>query len=196
MPRKSSIATLPDSVRKRLDFLIAEGALSLDDLTAFLDGAGHARSRSAIHRHAQKLEQVSARMRQSREMVQALVPDLNDAKEQGEQGRLLVEMARVLVFEFLMKLQPDPNDPDAAPQIDAKDIANLGKGLAELSRALRLDQDFEVKLRTVVEKEEREKAAAAVEEVAAGLGEQGLSANTVAMIKAQILGIKPQEKGT
>lgn len=185
MPVKSTIRTLPKQVLERLNFLIGENALTVDALTEWLDAQGHPRSRSAVHRHAQKINQVAARLRESREVTDAVVAELGDAATQGKQGRLLVEMTRSLVFDLLVKLQPGEDD-DGRPDLDAKDVAMLGKGLAELGRALRFDQDFEEKIRSRAEAEARASAA----EVAAGAAKEGgLSDDTVQLIRSRILGL-------
>lgn len=162
MPRKSSIKTLPKDLLARLNRQIAEGTRSLDDLVAWLDEEGHPRSRSSVHRYSQQQEKTLRKLRQSREVTEAFAKELGDAASQGKQGRLLVEMARSLVFDFLIKLQ-DEKDGEA---LDAKDVAFLGKGLAELGRALRFDQDFETKLRETLSREYAERAVAAAQKLA------------------------------
>ena len=71
------------------------------------------------------------------------------------------------------------------PVFDTKDIANLGKGLAELGRALRLDQDYETKVREQIAAEEQAKAVAAVERVG---NEKGLTEDVVNSIITQVVG--------
>lgn len=165
MPRKSSIKTLPEAVLARLNFMLAEGVTTLDDVVAWLDDQGHPRSRSAVGRYKANLDKVAARLRESREITEALTKELGSAAAQGKQGRLLVEMARGVVFDLLMKIQ----DADGEG-ISSMDVALLGKGLAELGRALRFDQDFETKIREQVANEEREKAASTAADVGKRLG--------------------------
>lgn len=186
MAQKSSIKTLPDDVRERLNFLIAEDQLTIDALTAWLDAEGYARSRSAVHRHAAKIKKATENLRQSREITQAMISELGDSAMQGEQGRVLVEMARSMVFDFMLKMQEGAEEENAGPALDAKDIAMLGKGLAEMGRAMRLDQDFETKVR-----EQADKAAriAAAENAKAVASEAGLSEEAVAEIQKRIMGL-------
>ncbi|MGB0747171.1 MAG: DUF3486 family protein [Magnetospiraceae bacterium] len=179
MARRSSLETLPPKILAQVNFLIGDGRYTIDDVVAHLQEIGEPRSRSAVGRHAAKINLAAARLKESRAVTEALVTELGDSAAQGKQGRLLVEMARSLVFDVMTALEPG--------DINAKDVANLGKGLAELGRALRLDQDFEEKVRTQVAKEEREKAADTATKVAQ---QNGLSADTVAAIKAEILGIR------
>lgn len=182
MPRKSSIRTLPREILERLNFLLTEDVLTLERITAWLDQVGHPRSQSAVHRYKQVIEKVAGRLRQSREITDAVTRELGEAAVQGKQGRLLVEMTRAIVFDLLTRLQ-DAAEAGENVVLAPKDVHHLGKGLAELGRALRFDQDFERKVREEVAKE----AADTVETAAK---EAGLSAATVAAIKEKILGVK------
>jgi hypothetical protein len=132
-------------------------------------------------------------------MANALAENLGDAAVQGKQGRMLVEMARTLAFDLMVKIDQMQERADrdayedgsgiATPLIDSKDVQQLGKGLAELGRALRYDQDFETKLRDTIREEEREKAAAEVEAVAK---KGGISDKALAQIR-ETLGIEPAD---
>jgi len=193
MPTPSRIQSeLPDDLRKELDRIIATGKMGCTALTEWLNERGFDISKSSVDRHIQKVEAVAEKIRQSREITEAITQELGESSAQGKQGRLLVEMTRNLVFDLLMKLQmiedtvPDP-DGNPIPVIGPKDVALLGKGLAELGRALRYDQDFEQKIREQVRAEEREKAAQAVEEVAV---QGGWNEEQVAFIRARILGVE------
>lgn len=159
MATKSTIETdlNPDDLAafKRL---LAEGRLTIDALAEWLSARDYEISRSAVGRFAKKFDVVAAKMRQAREITAALEVELKDAAEQGRQGRALVELVRALVFDLMLKL----NGGDGA--IDSKDVMQLGKGLAELSRALRLDQDFEAKIREEIRKEAAEAAVKAAEQ--------------------------------
>jgi len=190
MGRKSSIdERLSEDDKANLNDLIRTGKLTIDGLLEWLGEKGYEISRSSLHRYAQKYDEVAARLRQSREMTDALVAEIGDSANQGKHGRLLVEMTRSLVFDLLMKIQGADDDPASpAGGLDTKDVMQLGKGLAELGRALRLDQDFETKIRDQLEKEITKKAVEAVDAVAQD-NERGLSKDTVAEIKAKILGI-------
>jgi len=185
MPQKSSIET--QLSEEQLDILtkkIGTGKWSVDGLKDLLGEWGYEISRSATHRHIQKVEdklkEDADALRESRMIVEALGKELGDSETLGEQGRLLVEMARNLTFDLIRKVRQENRT------LDPKDIAMLGKGLAEMGRALRLDQDFETNIRKQIEREIKEQAADAVD--AAVAGEKGLSAETAEMIKNKILG--------
>lgn len=165
--------------------LLATGRLTIDALTLWLEGKGYEISRSAVGRYAQGFEKVAAKLRQSRQITDGLVAELGEAAAQGKQGRLLVEMARGLVFDLMMKLQ----ESDEAA-IDTKDVQQLGKGLAELAKALRYDQDFETKIREQIRKEEAEAAKHEAAEAVAKVAKQaGLSAEVLTQIRAGIFGV-------
>lgn len=184
MPRKSTVtALLPPADLRDLNEKIGSGKYTLDELVEWLAERGYTISRSALHRHGVDVRRVAEKLQQSREVTQALVSELGDAAAQGQQGRLLVEMARSIVFDLLMKIQT----AEGGEPLSTKDVANIGKGLAELGRALRFDQDFETKIRDRVAQEEREKAADAAVEAAQS---QGLDEEQAAFLRAKILGVK------
>jgi hypothetical protein len=178
MPGKSRIETdLEPADLAEFQRLLANGRLTIDGLTQWLDGQGYEISRSSVGRYVQGFEQVAAKLRQSRQMAEALVAELSDAATQGKQGRMLVELGRSIVFDLMMKIQSD------GAEIDTKDVQQLGKGLADLARALRLDQDFETKLQETANK----KAAVTAAEAAR---EAGLSDEAAAAIQRKILGVE------
>jgi hypothetical protein len=195
MARKSTIGTLPKPILDQVNKLLRE-QVNLDDIVERLKDLGYERSRSAIDRHNQKVKRIGQRLRQSREMANALAENLGDAAVHGKQGRLLVETARTLAFDLMTAIaemqeradqQAKEGGEPSVPLISPRDIAFLGKGIAELGRALRFDQDFEGKLRETVRAEERERAAADVEAVAA---KGGVSERALTEIR-ELLGIKP-----
>lgn len=189
MAPKSKIETeLSEDDLKDFRHLMATGRCSIDSLVGWLDKRGYEISRSSVGRYSQSFERVAARLRESRKITEAVTSELGEAAVQGKQGRLLVEMTRSLVFDLLMKLQPKEGEDGDEVGISAKDVMMLGKGLADLGKALRQDQDFETKVREQIAAEEREKAAEIVEQAASKAG-KGLSRAAVDSIKAEILGV-------
>ena len=185
MPVVSSIKTLPEPVLAEVNAALAAGRLTLDDITVMLAEAGHPRSRSALGRYKKQLDRVGAQLRQSREITEALVAELGPAAGDGKQGRLLVEILRKIVMDQLV----DRLD-DEGGGLEPRDVMFLGRALKELSQSTRLDQDFDVKIRDQVAKEEQRKAVKIIDE-AAKTPEVGLSRDTADGIKARILGVKP-----
>lgn len=179
MPGKSRIETeLAETDLTEFRRLLATGRLTVDALTLWLEAKGYEISRSAVGRYAQGFEAVAAKLRQSRQMAEALVAELGDAATQGKQGRMLVEMGRSIVFDLMMKIQSGESN------VDTKDVQQLGKSLAEMARALRLDQDFETKV--------REAAAARAAQTAVEVARSaGLSDEAADAIRRKILGGDP-----
>ncbi|WP_051013633.1 phage protein Gp27 family protein [Pararhodospirillum photometricum] len=170
MPRKSRIQTdLSAEDLEAFNRLLAGGRLTIDDLQDWLEARGYDISRSAVGRHVKSYSQVAERLRQSREVVEALARELPDAATQGKQGRLLVEMTRGLAFDLLERMQAEG---DAAP----KDIQALGKAFAELGRAARLDQDFEEKVAKLKEQTRREYEAELKRKIEEAAGKGGFDA--------------------
>lgn len=191
MPRPSSLKSLPPGILAAVNRLLAEETATLDEIVAKLEELGHPRSRSALGRHSLRIKRVGRRLRQSREITEALAREMGDAATQGRQGRVMVELARTLVFDMIERLTDideaagtvDDDGNPRQPVINPRDAAFLGKGLAELSRALRYDQDFETKVREAVREEERERAAAAVKK---GGERAGLSAEALRLIEEEL----------
>lgn len=180
MGNKSTIETvLSAEDREELNRKIGAGSWTIDELLEWLNALDYEISRSSLGRHTSKINDIGKKLRESREITEALVSELGDSATQGKQGRLLVEMTRNIVFDLLVKIQDEKLD------IDSKDVAMLGKGLAELGRALRLDQDFEERIRTQIEKEVRESAASSVEKIGR---EKGISQDTIDAIVNGALG--------
>ncbi|WP_142850952.1 phage protein Gp27 family protein [Telmatospirillum sp. J64-1] len=170
---------LSPSDKTEFDRLLGTGRLTLDGLVLWLEGKGYEISRSSVHRYKGRFDRMAARLRQSREVTQALARELGDAAEQGQQGRVLVEMARTLVFDMMDSL------PENA-QLDPKDIALLGKGLAEMAKAARMDQDFETKVEEARAKAKRDAASTAATAARAA----GLTDELARQIEAKILGVE------
>lgn len=178
MGRKSSLRRLPPEVLQEVNRILSEGRLTLDELLVHLRGMGvDTISRSALGRQKQRIDKVAAKLRQSREITASLVQELGANSTEGEQGRLLVETLRGMIYDHLEAriVEGEPGDP--------KSFMALARTLKDMAQANRLDQDFEAKVRERVQKE----TVKAVEDSAR---EAGLSAETVEAIKGRILGIK------
>lgn len=162
--------------------LLATGRLTIDGLTLWLEGRGYAISRSAVGRYAKDFDEVAARLRESREMAEAIVRELGPEATDGRQGRLLVEMLRTLVNEHLMKKLRGEDGG-----LDPQQFMFLAKALKDAAGAARLDQDFEVKVRTAALKEAADKLGAATA-AAKAAGEKGLSEERIQELRRVLAG--------
>ena len=178
MGRKSSLRRLPPEILQEVNRLLSEGRFTLAEILEHLRGMGvETVSRSALGRQKQKIDRIAAKLRQSREMTETLVKEIGPSVVEGQQGRLLVQTLRDLVFDHLAA-RVEEGDVD-----DPKALMALARTLKDMAQANRLDRDFETKVRERVQKE----TVKAVEDSAR---EAGLSAETVEAIKGRILGIK------
>jgi hypothetical protein len=179
MPRKSTIRQLPPQILKEVNRLLADDRHTLDQVVAHLRSMGvDDVSRSALHRHKQRFDEVAAKLRQSREVTETFVRELGASAQEGEQTRLLAEMVRSLVYDHLSGLVS--GDGEADPKI----IAQLARTLKELARASRLSQDYELKVREEAAREAEREAATRME---ASAKKNGVSPEVIRMIRRDVL---------
>lgn len=127
----------------------------------------------AFNRHSIKLDTLSRRMDQTREIAVALAGKI-DAKSSDDLTIIAAETLKTLIFELLT---------DAGQSgIDPKGAMNLANALRAATQA----QGVSTARRAKVEADFAEKAAKAIDAVAQV---KGLSKDTTESIKAKILGI-------
>lgn len=149
MGRKSTLRRLPPEIQTEINRILSEGRLTLDELLEHLRGIGvEGVSRSALGRQKQKIDKMAAKLRQSREMAEALVREVGPSAAEGEQGRLLVQALRGLVMDHLANLEEDA---------DPKSFMAIARALKDMAQANRLDQDFEARVRERIQREAEKK---------------------------------------
>lgn len=171
---RSSVKRLPDELRKAVDALLAEGKYSLDEVLAHVRSLGANVSRSALGRYSQSYEDVAKDIRLTREMATAIGKDL--ATTDGDAGRLVIESLQAL----LLRARTQLSEGDT---LDAQELGALARAAKDLQSALRANVETELRIRQTVL---RDAAEAATKAAAA----RGLTADTVADIKASILGVE------
>lgn len=185
MGRKSTISRLPSDVKSYIEGKLAEGRLTLDELIGDLRGrfptqaqAGDLPSRAAVHRYGQKLERRLSAIRASTEaakIIQAQAGDNDDARSEA-----LTALIQTELFEAILNLQ-ESDEPDMDPGERVGMLSTAAKNIATLTRSSVNLKQFQSKVRDATRA-----AASAVEKTAK---KAGLSDETVAEIKARILGI-------
>lgn len=161
MGRRSSLRKLPPEIANEVNRLLADGRFTLDEVVAHLRAMGvESVSRSALGRQKQKLEKVAARLRQSREAMEALTREFGPSFAEGEQGRRLVEILRAVTYDVLAA-KMDGED------VDPKQIMALGRALKDMAQAARLDQDFEAKVAERIRREAEHRLDEAADKAAA-----------------------------
>jgi len=153
--QQSSIDRLPDDIRDKLQELLRDPRCTQLDATArinsILEGEGlpERLSKSAVNRYAVKMEEVGAKLRQSREVAQMWIGKLG-AEPQGEVGKLLNEVVRNLAFEAALRASED-DEP-----IEPKMLKNLAIAVERLERAANQNMKVEEEIRKQKERLKQE----------------------------------------
>lgn len=181
MARRSSLNSLPNDVLEELKWHIEDDKMSADELEAWLQEKGFTRSRTAIALFAKREREQQEKRRQWREMTKAAVEAGGDNFDDTAQGRLASEVLTALLYDSLVKTSYDGEEPDTDK------MAMYAKIIKDLAGAKRQHQDYEIKHRETIAKEERERAVETVEKVGTVAG---LSKTVTDRIKKDILGIE------
>lgn len=182
MARHSLIAQLPRELREQIESFLKhrDGPITVDQFVAFLsEDLGLDIARSTAHRHLQKWQRAARRVRRVREFASAMSLELEEGKE-DQTVRVLAETVADMAFEMVEAIQE-------GEAVGAKDLANLGRMVKDLSQGLALSAQRQLKIREETAKKLRKEAEEAVDRVAAT---QGLSRDTVTALKAEFLGIR------
>ncbi|MGH7027364.1 phage protein Gp27 family protein [Brevundimonas sp.] len=181
---RSSIEKLPPDVRDRLEDWLREfraGRLELDEVmhrmdAQFADQDVPLPSRSAVHRHSQKVQALAERVQQSRDVANQVIAQIGPDLTDGKGFQVLVQGFQSLAFDLMANLGPGET-------LDAENLMFLSRAIQAVTSARKTDADLHMRLKQEAAKE----AAAAVDRVAKR--EAGLTSDTVDKIKREILGI-------
>ena len=175
MGRKSSIRKLPPKLRDELDAMVRDGRLTIDAITEFVRSAGAPVSRSAVGRYVKNYEEQIADYRKTQELAKVLVGELSD-NPQGDVGRLASELLKLQVLRGLESLRAEGKElPPEQTML--------------LSAALRNAGSFDKSNADLVLRLKKELATQAADAATKVGRKSGLSADSVAEIRAAILGI-------
>lgn len=179
----SSIDRLPEEIRAEVGRLRVQGR-TLDEILAHLKGMDVDVSRSALGRHVKRMNASRERMKHSREMATALVSQFGDQPD-NRLARLNLELMHGVVMQTITATADDEDGDPQPVTFSPEDARFLADALAKLASAEKTNVDRTLKLKQEAAKE----AAAAVDRVAQ-TGAAGLTVDTVAAIKREILGIR------
>lgn len=181
MARKSSIDMLPPEFRDALHELLRDPAVTqieaaqrLNELLA-AEGRDERVSKSSVNRYSQRMDAIGEKMRQSRQIAEMWIGKLGN-QPQGQVGKLLNEFTRTMAFETALHMSED-EEP-----VHPKLLKELSLAIKHLEEAASVNEKREREIRQSVAQE----AASAAEGAARAAG---LTADSVARIKQQILGI-------
>ncbi|WP_281687585.1 DUF3486 family protein [Pseudomonas citronellolis] len=168
MPPRSKVQQLPAKVKAWLDQALVENNFSgYEALAAELTARGYSIGKSALHSYGQTFEDRLAALRQSSEQAKAVVTAAPD--DEGAVNEALMRLVQDHLFKLLMASE------------GKLDLPKVAKAVAELGRASVVQLKWKAEYR-----ERAESAAAKVEKIAK---KGGLSADTVAEIRREILGV-------
>lgn len=179
MPRRSSIDQLPKDVRAWLDGALVDGNFSdYRMLEEALSDKGFQLSKSVIHRYGQKLERRFAAIKASTQAARMLTEGAAD--DQDARSEAVIALVQTELFESIINLQ-EATDEDIDPAERITLLSSAAKNIATLSRASVNLKKFQSEVRA-----RAEAAAASVEKIAQ---KGGLSAESVALMRREILGV-------
>ena len=181
--RPSKIDRMPQEVRDWIGRLYAQGR-TLDEIIAKLRelDVDALPSRSGLHRHLQKAEEVAKELRRQSAVAEVIVRELGEA-DSDRQVRLNIDLMHNVIFKLTTRRDEETGElatlTPAEAMMCAKAIDHLGKAAKD-----------QVARTIAVEKRATEKAKADAAKAAEDIGKaKGLSADTVEAIKVRILGI-------
>lgn len=160
MGRTGKVRRLPPELREQLHAMLDAGH-TLDEITAHLKSLGADVSRSGLGRYKQQVDKVAQRLRESRNMADAIMDRMGAQTATGKSGAALIEMLTTLTSDYLLRRL---DDPDA--EVEVNELRALARAVKERAQAARATQDYDVKLREAARREAEEDLKKAVDAAA------------------------------
>ncbi|MEZ8932377.1 DUF3486 family protein [Vibrio sp. 10N.247.310.24] len=184
---RSKIELLPQEIREALNLWLRNGDMTQQDVLGaiheMIDEAGLPKdakpSYTSLNRYARRMEDMGARLRQSREVAEVWTTKLGEAPT-SDVGKLLQEFVRTMAFETSMTMMESAAEDGEV--IPPKALAQLALVIQRIEQASMVSHKVEKEIRKAFAEEMVEKA----EQVAK---KAGLTSDTVKMLKAELLGI-------
>lgn len=180
--RASKVDLLPPNIKTQLAMMLRDKQYSqaeiLEEINDLIRDCGLPEnmqlSKTGLNRYASRMEKVGAKIRQAREVAEVWTRQFGEMP-QSDIGKTVIELVKHLAFE--MSSQYAENGI-----AEPKELAMLAVTVQRLEAAASLSYERERKIR-------KEVAQLAAETAEKAVAQAGLSADTVAQIKQQILGI-------
>lgn len=184
--RRSKIDLLPEEIRRELDAKLRDGRLTQQEVLDYINDLieqsqlpEHDKeqlkiSRSGLNRYSTQMETIGKDLRELREVSNALVAQLGD-KPTGDVSRMILEIGRTQLFKAMMS-------QSSSEEMDIGMIKDAMLAAQRLEAAAMNTHRREKEIRQIFAAEVAETA----EKVAT---QQGLTAEGVAALKREILGI-------
>lgn len=172
--RPSSITQLDPKVKEAVDTAVREGRASIDEIVLLVEGLGGEASRSAVGRYVKNARERMEDYRQATQVAAVWVDKLGREPE-GDVGRMLLEMLRVVAFKTIGDLDT------ASPE----DLMFLGKALKDFAGADKLAVDKAINLRKLI----AAKAEKAANEITKEARKLGATEETIQTWRNKVLGV-------
>lgn len=177
MARKSTIAGLPDAVRKQLDRLLLDPRVTVEGATQYVnewlaenttgdDTTPEKVSKSAIGRYKQSFEEMTRDMVETDRLAAIMLKELN-ITNQSNVAQATAETLRVMLMHFIPLLRNHMQAGDLSIK-EMKDITGMLKDLSAGHERLENSASINEKRRREIERE----AAQQAKEAAASTAEQ------------------------
>lgn len=185
MPRKSKVDQLPDDIKARIDKMLADDRISLDELMEWVDDLEIADedkpSRSGLGRRKKRQSDLARELLNSRNVAKALAAEIGH-EGASQQSRLAVEILQTTIMK-LSAAAITGEIPDLSPA----EIQALSKSSSELARAVDIDDKRRRAIREEALKEAAARTKAALAE--ASKRKEGVSQETMDAIYEDLLGV-------
>lgn len=188
MPRQSTVRRLDPEIREKIGALLDQGH-TLDEIKAALDELGASVSRSALGRYKKRLDKVGEKLRQTREVANALVAKFGSAPE-SKSLRLNVELVHGLLTELAVNASEEEEGEETKGKgitLSAQDAMWLSKALDHLARASKADADLITKIREQTRRELETEVASRIDEAAHA---QGMTTEQARFWREKVLGVR------
>ncbi|KOE31967.1 DUF3486 family protein [Aggregatibacter actinomycetemcomitans] len=182
--RASKVDLLPPDIKTRLAMMLRDKMFSqaeiLQEINDLIRDCGLPEtallSKTGLNRYASKMEKIGAKIRESREVAEVWTKQFGESKKsESDLGKLLMETVKIIAFHKAMNLgEMDDVDPKVINQLAL--VAN------RIEQAQSINEERERKIR----KEMAQLAAETAEKV---IAKAGISKETAAQLKLEILGI-------
>lgn len=170
MPKPSTIDILPPEIKAQLQAWLQDPRITQLEATeranSLLELAGHPErvTKSAVNRYAVRMEEVGAKLRQSREVAQMYISHVG-AAPQGQTGLLINEMLRSMAFELSLKLQDNELDDKETMSATISQIKNLALTMQRLEQSATINVKREGEIKKAALQEAADKAFKQVDAV-------------------------------
>lgn len=172
--RPSSITQLDPAIKKAVDTAVREGRATINEIVGLVKGLGGDASRSAVGRYVKNANERMEDYRQATQIAAVWVDKLGKEPE-GDVGRMLLEMLRVVAFKTIGSLE------DATPE----DLMFLGKALKDFAGADKLAVDKAINVRKLIQARAEKVAGEIVKEGK----KQGVTEETLQIWRNKVLGV-------